>query len=212
MTPSLSIRSPFAEPVTVAWGGNTLEANYHVWMPFERWAYDLFAPPAVLESQNLEDYGIYGMDIIAPVSGEIVGVYENEKDHGTGLDEFDSTLGNYIFIRVKETGTYLVLGHLQYQSVEVEVGEQVTEGDIIARAGNTGMSSEPHLHIHHQLQNPNDVLLTAQGLPLYFRVGTDIFMPEGGGDIAADGTRQPVGDTLMPPVKDGSETSARITE
>lgn len=28
-----------------------------------------------------------GMDIIAPVSGEIVGVYENEKDHGTGLDE-----------------------------------------------------------------------------------------------------------------------------
>ena len=47
-------------------------------MPFERWAYDLFAQPAVLESQNLEDYGIYGMDIIAPVAGEIVG----QKDCG----------------------------------------------------------------------------------------------------------------------------------
>ena len=137
---------------------------------------------------------------------------ERAKELRRAIDEFDSTLGNYIFIRVKETGTYLVLGHLQYQSVEVEVGDQVTEGDIIARAGNTGTSSEPHLHIHHQLQNPNDVLMTAQGLPLYFRDGTDIFMPEGGGDIATDGTRQPVGDTLLPPVKDGSETSAKIPE
>jgi murein DD-endopeptidase MepM/ murein hydrolase activator NlpD len=58
-------------------------------------------------------------------------------------------LGNYVFIKIKEAGTYLVLGHLKYDSVCVKVGDYVKEGSVIAKAGNTGSSSEPHLYIHH---------------------------------------------------------------
>ena len=72
------------------------------------------------------------------------------------------------------------------------------EGAVIARAGNTGMSSEPHLHIHYQRQNPNDTLFFAEGLPLFFRDVEGSKMPIGGGDIVIDGRRVPVGETLLP--------------
>lgn len=196
--PAVSIRSPFEKPVIVAWGGDTLKDNYHVWLPFERWAYDIFAIPAVVESQNLEDYGIYGMDIVAPISGKVVGMYEQEMDHGTGMEEFESTLGNYIFIEIEDTGTYIVLGHLKYNSIQVEVGDYIVEGMVIAQVGNTGMSSEPHLHIHHQRQDPNEKLLLAEGLPLFFRDIEESRMPRGGGDIWINGVRVPVGETITP--------------
>lgn len=198
VNPSLSIRSPFSEPVIVAWGGDTIDKNYHVWIPCERWAYDIFAAPAVIESQNLYDYGIYSMDIAAPITGTVVGVFDGEQDHGTDMDDFPSMLGNYVFIEVEETGTYLVLAHLQYQSVTVEIGDYITAGTVIARVGNTGASSEPHLHIHHQRQNPNEILMTAEGLPLYFRDEEGKCMPTGGGDILKNGIRQPVGETILP--------------
>lgn len=196
--PIVSIRSPFEEPVIVAWGGNTLKDNYHVWLPAERWAYDLFAIPAVVESQNLEDYGIYGMDIVAPISGYVVGMYEQEMDHGTGMSEFESTFGNYVFIKIEETGSYIVLGHLKCNSIQVEMGDYINEGMVIAQVGNTGMSSEPHLHLHHQKQDPNETLLLAEGLPLFFRDIEESSMPRGGGDRLINGVRVPVGETITP--------------
>lgn len=199
--PAVSIRLPFEEPVIVAWGGDTIKDNYHVWLPMERWAYDLFASPALLESQRLEDYGVYGMDVVAPISGYVVGAYDQEKEHGTGdveAEKAESTCGNYVFIKIEETGTYLVLAHLKYDSVCVKEGDYVTEGSVIAKAGNSGSSSEPHLHIHHQRQDPNKQLLLAQGLPLYFRDTTGPALPKGGGDTRKNGIRVPNGETITP--------------
>lgn len=53
----------------------------------------------------------------------------------------------------------------------VKVGDHVKEGDIIGRVGNSGSTSEPHLHIHHQRQNPIKTIypIFAEGLPLYFK-------------------------------------------
>ncbi|MBU4541250.1 MAG: M23 family metallopeptidase [Firmicutes bacterium] len=97
------------------------------------------------------------------------------------------TLGNYIFIEVEETGTYIVLGHLKNNSIQVELGDHIIEGMVIAQVGNTGMSSEPHLHIHHQKQDPYETLLLAEGLPLFFRDIEESSMPTGGGDILING-------------------------
>lgn len=108
--PAVSIRSPFEEPVIVGWGGNNLKDNYHACLSFERWAYDLFASPALLDSQRLEDFGVYGMDVVAPISGTIVGAYDQEKDHGTGdegAEEAESTCGNHVFIKLKKQARIL---------------------------------------------------------------------------------------------------------
>ncbi|MGB8169537.1 MAG: M23 family metallopeptidase [Chthoniobacteraceae bacterium] len=42
-------------------------------------------------------------------------------------------------------GEYL---HLQKNGVLVKVGDEVQAGDLVARSGNTGCSTGPHLHFH----------------------------------------------------------------
>ena len=42
------------------------------------------------------------------------------------------------------------MGHLRQDSITVNVGDRVTEGQQIARVGKSGYSSHPHLHIQAQ--------------------------------------------------------------
>lgn len=196
--PAVHVRLPIDGPVLVGWGGDTLADNYHAWLPVERWAYDLLSPPALSGSDCLDDYGIFGMNVVAPADGQIVAVHDGEADNPPGTDYSRLSLGNYLFLRLDETSTYLVIGHLRAGSVRVKVGERVREGAILAQAGNYGASSEPHVHIHHQRQDPRRSLLLAEGLPLYFR-GTDRpAMPRGGGDRFEAGVRVPNGALVHP--------------
>ncbi|MNC48479.1 Murein DD-endopeptidase MepM [compost metagenome] len=43
-------------------------------------------------------------------------------------------------------GEYSFLAHLKQGSVTVKKGDSVKTGDVIGKAGNSGNSSEPHLH------------------------------------------------------------------
>lgn len=61
--------------------------------------------------------------------------------------------GNHIYLRLDETGTFLFLAHLKKGSIKVKEGQHVNEGEVLAQVGNSGSSSEPHLHIHHQRQD-----------------------------------------------------------
>jgi hypothetical protein len=74
------------------------------------------------------------------------------------------------------------------------MGQRVEEGQEIGQCGNSGNTSEPHIHIHHQRQDPPVVPLNfAEGLPLFFRDHDGAAMPEGGiRDI--DGTPVPTWD------------------
>jgi len=90
-----------------------------------------------------------------------------------------------VYIQIEKTGTYLLLNHLKKDSVNVEVGDQVNVGDLIARVGNSGSTSEPHLHIHHQRKNPLEMWtpVFAEGLPLYFENEVQNYMPVKGAVI-----------------------------
>lgn len=51
------------------------------------------------------------------------------------------------FVRIlHDDGTMALYAHLQLESIQVRMGERVQTGQVIARAGNTGFSSGPHLH------------------------------------------------------------------
>jgi hypothetical protein len=67
----------------------------------------------------------------------------------------------------------------------------------LAHVGNSGSTSEPHIHIHHQRQDPSQTLLFAEGLPLYFRDIDGPAMPTGGIGIE-NGREVPIGMIVTP--------------
>jgi len=168
---SITIESPFKEDVLIGWGGNSIKENApHVIWPSERFAYDIVKTPYETNSPLLEAYGIYDMAVYAPVAGTVVAVKDNEDDIIPNSEEFLSMEGNYVYIRIESTGTYLLMNHLKKNSVGVKSGDYVEVGDYLATIGNSGSTSEPHLHIHHQKQDPTKTVhpILAEGLPLYF--------------------------------------------
>ena len=141
--------------------------------------------PAAHGSGNLEDYGCYGTTVVAPVSGRVHHATDGAPDHTPGQlsADLENATGNSVVLRL-ETGTYLLIAHLKPGSVRVETGDDVAEGDPLGACGNSGNTSEPHIHIHHQRQDPLVFPLNfAEGLPLYFRDHDGSAMPEGGAEL-----------------------------
>lgn len=73
-------------------------------------------------------------------------------------------LGNHVVLR-GDNGVYAVLAHLQQGSLQVQNGDTVMAGQLIGRCGNSGNSSEPH--VHAQLMDRASTL-TAIGMPMAF--------------------------------------------
>jgi hypothetical protein len=182
MAPSATVRLPANVPLKVAWGGDRLEVNAHVVVPDQRWAYDFVVEPYFTGSPTLTDYGCYGIPVVAPADAVVVEAHDGEPDMIPGVDtiNYRSPKGNFIVLKL-ETEIYLIIAHLKPGSVLVMEGEKVNEGQVIGQCGNSGNSSEPHIHIHLQRQDPAIYPLNfAEGLPLYFRDHDGPPMPEGG--------------------------------
>ena len=74
--------------------------------------------------------------------------------------------GNYILIKAENCDIFVAIVHLQKDSLLVREGELVSEGQHIANCGNSGNSTEPHIHI--QAMDTSDFSM-AKGVPLYFK-------------------------------------------
>jgi len=197
-TPAATVRLPANVPLKVAWGGDKVETNYHASVPDQRWAYDMVVEPYLTGSSNLEDYGCYGVPVVAPASGPIVVAHDGEPDETPGQlsNNTQAPTGNYVVVQL-ETGTYLVIAHLKPGSIVVKKGDTIEEGQEIGQCGNSGNTSEPHIHIHHQRQDPAVFPVNfAEGLPLYFRDHDGPPMPVGGVKFEGD-TATAIGDTVQ---------------
>lgn len=103
----------------------------------------------------------FGRPILAPIDGAVVAVHDAEPDHPAyrGLPSigyavtqhrraaagWGALAGNHVFI--EHRGIVIALCHLQWGSGAVRAGDHVRAGDLIGRCGNSGNSTEPHLHI-----------------------------------------------------------------
>lgn len=125
------------------------------------------------------DFASFGRPILAPVSGTVVAVHDGARDHRArntllALPYFylesvvrepggvGRILGNHVILDAGD-GSFAVLAHLQQGSTSVRVGERVRAGREVGRCGNSGNSTEPHLHMHLMDRRAPHA---AEGLPM----------------------------------------------
>ncbi|XBH20502.1 M23 family metallopeptidase [Jonesiaceae bacterium BS-20] len=140
--------------------------------------------PFTLRSLTLpeppENFPGFGRTILSPVIGIVVARLDTVPDHFAyrGLPSLGYVLGqkkrssagwaalagNHVGIDI---GTAVIfLCHLKQGSIRVPVGARVRPGDPIARCGNTGNSTEPHLHLQ---AISSLVVERAQAVPITFQ-------------------------------------------
>ncbi|TDT41357.1 peptidase M23-like protein [Halospina denitrificans] len=93
-------------------------------------------------------YTTFGTPVVAPCSGRVAKVVDRFEDMTVPEMDGDNKAGNYIAV---DCGDFVViLAHLRQGKMAVAEGDQLRVGDTLGEAGNSGNSSEPHLHIHAQ--------------------------------------------------------------
>ncbi|MFZ0681124.1 M23 family metallopeptidase [Candidatus Binatus sp.] len=103
------------------------------------------------DEHDNKSYHAWDQEIHAAADGKIIevkdGIPENIPNSGKLAVQmtYDTLAGNHIIQQLSE-GHYAAYAHLRPGSIKVKVGDTVHAGDVLAHLGNTGNSSEPHLH------------------------------------------------------------------
>lgn len=136
----------------------------------------------VLSVEPPERFVGYGQPILAPAPGRVAAVHDGEPDHAArrsplALIPYALTqasrvrqgpaaiAGNHVILEL-DGGVFVLLAHLRAGSIQVAPGDRVVIGQQLAACGNSGNSTQPHLHI--QAMDSIDPY-RAHGLPLAFR-------------------------------------------
>jgi hypothetical protein len=140
----------------------------------------VFASGAAMRPND--DYPAFGQPVLAMVDGVVVTASDGLRDHrarsswlGFAYLTLEGAVrelggprfivGNHVVIR-SDDGAFALVAHLRRGSVRVRPGDRVRAGEQVAECGNSGNSSEPHVHAQ-LMDRPSP--WTGQGLPMEFR-------------------------------------------
>jgi Peptidase family M23 len=116
-----------------------------------------------------ESYLAYGSEALAVADGRVTetkdGIPQNVPGDSRALPiTLDTVGGNHVIVDLGG-GRFAFWAHLQPGSVRVKVGDRVRRGQVLGRVGNSGNSTEPHLHFHvSDASSP----LGSEGVPYAF--------------------------------------------
>lgn len=136
-----------------------------------------------LATEPAERFFGYGRPILAPAHGIVVDAHDGEIDHAGRRSQLTlvpyalgqrtrvrqgpgAIAGNFLIIALRDSGTFVALVHLGAGSRRVAIGDEVRTGQPVADCGNSGNSTQPHLHM--QVMDSPDLSI-AQGVPITFR-------------------------------------------
>ncbi len=159
----------------VAHGGNHSIINHHQSVAGQKFALDLiqlnrwgWRSSSLLPSE-LSEYTIFGREIYSPAEGIILKAIDTFNDLPPSQMDSGHPAGNHIIIQIEGTDKAVVLAHLLQGSLCVKEGERVSKGQLLAKVGNSGNTSEPHLHMHCVVLNERgDFLYEAESVPMVF--------------------------------------------
>lgn len=162
---------PVAEGTWLVFHGGAFGmANHHMRVPEQRYALDIIMVPgslgSMLQAQGLlpGNYHAWGQVVLAPIEGVIVAVVDGLEDNTVGTRDKNNPAGNHVIIETPER-IHILMSHLKQGSIVVKEEQEVTKGDVLGRVGNSGNSSEPHLHIQAMKQDQDWAWV---GIPMYF--------------------------------------------
>lgn len=116
------------------------------------------------DPSSLDNYYCWGRPILSPANGIVMRVVDGLPDQAIGTTDPRNPAGNHVVIDFGNR-EYGFLAHMQRDSIRVAKGDRVAAGDEIGLCGNSGNTSEPHLHFHLQTR-PR--LGRGKGLPAQF--------------------------------------------
>jgi murein DD-endopeptidase MepM/ murein hydrolase activator NlpD len=117
---------------------------------------------SLLRPEPAQRFPGFGRPVLAPVHGVVAAVHDTAPDHPAfrGLPSVGYALtqrrrvaagwvalaGNHVLIETRD-GPVVAVCHLQRGSVEAQIGQSVRVGETLGRCGNSGNSTEPHVHV-----------------------------------------------------------------
>ncbi|HSS76483.1 MAG TPA: M23 family metallopeptidase [Thermoanaerobaculia bacterium] len=185
----------YAFPVAGTWSVGAAPSlhSHHRWAANEEFALDLGVlggdgKTHKGDGTHLDDYYDYGREVLAVADGTVVevatdGTEANDRLRrpGESAEDFQtrtvqaqnellmkspkSVIGNYVVLR-HAGGEYSQYAHMKQGSVRVKAGDTVTRGQVLGQVGQTGNTTEPHLHF--QLTDGPDPLYS-RGVPILFK-------------------------------------------
>lgn len=166
---AVTLASPMSDELLVMHGGSSPVVNHHYVMRAQRHALDL----VVVEDDRIyaddrsgnERSRCFGRDVRAPAAGVVVRALDGLRDNPPGEMDRDHLTGNHVVIQIAPE-RYVLLAHLRSGSIRVKPGDALRVGQPVGACGNSGNSSEPHLHL--QVQDRPDYDADATTFPIAF--------------------------------------------
>jgi hypothetical protein len=158
----------------VAEGGSNAIVNHHFPAGYARYAVDIVKLDRLgfrargLAPRALTKYCVFGDTVYSPITGTVVKAIDGNPDMAPPQQDRQHPAGNYVMIKHPESGALILLAHLQRSSLLVREGDTVSDADPIGRVGNSGVSTEPHLHISCELDEAEEYNTEGTGVPLLF--------------------------------------------
>lgn len=111
-------------------------------------------------------YSIFGDTIFSPCTGAVADSRDGLPDLSPPARDEENVAGNYVALECG--GAAVLLAHFRSGSIRVGTGDKVATGQPLGQVGNSGNTSEPHLHIHVERTPYGGEGSTRPGLPMRF--------------------------------------------
>ena len=171
---TIDLVSPFRNgKQIVLHGGVSPFLNGHFHVKPQNYAIDIVGlnnigmrASSITGGSNLNNYVIYGEPIYSPCKGTVAIVVDKYDDQAPPKTDREHLAGNHVLIEYE--GVEILLAHLKKGSIKVSVGDTVNTNTLLGQVGNTGNTSEPHLHMH--VEKGGDIKTILNGVAVPFTI------------------------------------------
>ncbi len=155
-------------------GGSSILINYHhTDTTSQQYALDILKLNSYgmraqgLQPDDLNKYAIYSDTIFSPCDCKIVKIKDGLDNVQIGKVDNINPAGNHIILQYEDN--LILMAHMLKMSIMVSAGDIVKKGQPLARVGNSGRTTQPHLHMHAIARTDTSKIIEGgNGIPIYF--------------------------------------------